>query len=55
MRTLLLMGMIFATVLVPIVLARDPKPARGYRRLAWTMFALTAVWGALLRYVYFSL
>ena len=54
MRKLLVLFVIFATIAIPLYFTRDPKPARGYRRMAIAMAIAIVVWGLLLRYVYFA-
>jgi hypothetical protein len=54
MRKLLVLFVVAATIAIPLYFARDPKPARGYRRMAIAMAIAIAVWGLLLRYVYFA-
>ena len=55
MKRLLVMGMMFATVIVPLLLARDPKPSRAFRKLPWIMLVITALWAILLNKLYFVL
>jgi hypothetical protein len=54
MRKLLVLFVVAATIAIPLYFARDPKPTRGYRRMAIAMAVAIVVWGLLLRYVYFA-
>ena len=49
------MAMIYATIVAPLILSRDAKPARAYKRLGWTMLIATVLWGFLLTRLYFVL
>jgi hypothetical protein len=51
----LLMSILFLTVIVPTLISRDPKPARGMKRTVIVMFALIVVWGYSCRTFYYRL
>lgn len=55
MRKLLLLGVVIATIAIPLYFARDPKAQRGYRRMLVAMAIAVVVWGLMLRYVYFAI
>jgi hypothetical protein len=55
MRRALLMFALFMTIIVPVIAARDPKPARGLKRTVLIMLAIIVVWGYSCRTFYYQL
>jgi hypothetical protein len=52
MAKLLLISLLVGTVLIPIHLARDPRPRRGLRRVIRAMLTFVAGWGLACAYLY---
>lgn len=55
MKRLLLMAIIYASVIVPLILSREPNATKAFKKLGWTMLILTVVWGLALVRVYWNL
>jgi hypothetical protein len=55
MQRFLLMFVLYATIVVPTWLSRDPKPARGMKRTVMMMFVLTVLWAYACKAYYFRL
>jgi hypothetical protein len=55
MQKALLMSILFMTVIVPTMISRDPKPARGMKRTVIVMCALIVIWGYSCRTFYYRL
>jgi hypothetical protein len=51
---LIIMSIIFATVGIPITCSRDPNPVRGVKRMLLLLTVFTAIYIALLVFVYTS-
>jgi hypothetical protein len=48
MKSLLLMSVFFAQVLIPALAARDPKPRRGVKRMVLLLLVFNALYVAYL-------
>lgn len=55
MRRMLLMSVLFVTVIVPAILAKDKNPQRGMKRTMISMFVLIVIWGYSCRTFYYRL
>ena len=52
LQRLLLLSVVFAVVVLPAWAARDPRPARGVRRLLWAFLLFNGAYQVALRVVY---
>ncbi|MBS2024314.1 MAG: hypothetical protein JST92_18075 [Deltaproteobacteria bacterium] len=55
MRKLLLLSLMMATLVIPIIAARDPLPSRGFRRALVVFLVFCFGYSLALKYVFFHL